>query len=238
MISIKLLGIAATPIKEGNCENIVRYALEAAQELGDVDTEFISMAGKDVKACIHCQWCIENRAPCKFEDDVHSIFESIENCDGIIMGSPAWLNTLSPFLLNLFSRARYQVFFTNNFRNRVAGLLTVGFFGFGMEHAIDVMQNVVSCFNIISVADGSALCSTRVFDQRPAYLERGVLDHSQGLAQTKLVATRVVEVSRMMKYAREAGVGLPDELQRTVVGGKPLAKEKQVFRKGVWRSNT
>jgi len=235
MVKIKLLGLAATPIEEGNCENLVRYALEAAEELGDVETEFISTAGKDIQVCIHCQWCIENRAPCKFKDDVHLILDAIERCDGLILGSPTWINTLSPFLLNIFSRARYLVFFTNRLRNRVAGLLTLGFFGFGMERALDTMRQVVSCFSIIPVSEGSALCSTRAYGGRPAYLEQGVLDDKQGMSQTKLVATRVVEITRMMKYAKEAGIGIPDEVQRTVVGGKPAPEGQKIFVDGVWR---
>jgi multimeric flavodoxin WrbA len=235
MDNITILGLSATPIKDGNCDKLVKYALNAAAELGHVDTAFMSTAGKDIKACIHCQWCIENRAPCKFQDDVQEIFDEIEKCDGLIVGSPAWINTLSPFLLNIFSRARYLAFFTNKFRNRVAGMLTLGFLGFGLEHALDTMGNIISSFHMIPVANGSALASTRAYGQRPSYLKNGVLDDKWGLLQVKEVATRVVELTRMIKYAREAGVGLPEQLQRTVTGGKVVDADQKVFIDGVWR---
>jgi multimeric flavodoxin WrbA len=235
MDTVRILGISATPIESGNCDNLVQYTLKAAEEMGDVETEFITTADKEIQACIHCQWCIENRAPCKFDDDVHPIFAGIENCDGLIIGSPTWVNTLSPFLLNVFSRARYQAFFTNKFRNRVAGLLTLGFLGFGMERALDTLRHVLSAFNMITVGEGSALGSTRAYGQRPAYLERGVLDDEWGLIQAKAVAVRVVEVSRMIKYAKEAGMGLPKEFERTVTGGKVREADLKVFMDGVWR---
>ncbi|RJR27625.1 MAG: flavodoxin family protein [Desulfobacteraceae bacterium] len=235
MVPIKLLGVSATPIKDGNCDSLVKKALEFAEELGDVNTEFMSTAGKEIKVCIHCQWCIENRAPCRFKDDVHEILDGIERCDGLIIGSPAWINTLSPFVLNIFSRARYQVFFTNKFRNKVAGLLTLGFFGIGLEHALDVLRNVVSCFNIIPVAEASVLASTAAYGERPAYLEHGVLDDKRGMRQTKAVATRVVELTRMLKYARQAGVGLPERLQLTAIGAQVKQADQKVFVDGVWR---
>lgn len=235
MIKIKLLGISATPINNGNCDNLVQYALGAAKELGDVETKFINTADKEIMVCRHCQWCIENRSPCKFKDDVHEILDSIEECDGFIVGSPAWLNTLSPFLINIFSRARYQVFFTNKFRNRVAGLLTLGFFGIGMEHALDTMHNILGGMYILTVGVAWAIGSSKAYGQRPEYLERGVLDDKWGLIRTKAVAHRVVEVSRMIKYAREAGIILPAELQRTPVGGKVTEPDEKVFVDGVWR---
>lgn len=235
MVKVKIIGISASPIQNGNSDKLVKSALKTAKELGDVETDFISTAGKDIKVCIHCQWCIEHRAPCKFKDDAHEFLARIEECDGLILGSPTWLNTLSPFFLNLFSRARYQVFFTNKFRNRPVGLLTLGFLGFGMERALDTMRNIVTSFYMIPVAEGSALGSTRAYGERPAYLEHGVLDDKWGMVQTKAVATRVVELSRMLKYAREANVGLNENQKLTPIGGKPKLADQKVFVDGVWR---
>lgn len=235
MIQIRVLGMSVTPIKNGNCDRLVQRALEGAKELGNVETKFISTADKEIKACCHCQWCIENRLPCKFKDDVHEILDSIEECDGLIVGSPTWMATLSPFLINILSRARYQIFFTNKFRNRVAGLLTLGFLGIGMEHALDTMRHMLLGMHMLTVAGGWAVGTSRAYGQRPDYLEHGVLDDKWGMIQAKAVAIRVVEVSRMIKYAKQAGVILPTELQWTPVGGKVKETEKKVFAGGVWR---
>jgi len=234
-VKIRILGLSATPIMDGNCDKLVQCALKTAEELGGVETEFITTADKEIKVCKHCQWCIENRAPCKFKDDVHEILDRIERCDGLIIGSPTWINSLSPFLLNIFSRARYQVFFTNKFRNKVAGLLTLGFFGIGLERAIDIMRNVVIAFNIIPVAEATTLSSTAAYGERPAYMEKGVLGDEKGINNTKNVSTRVVELSRMIKYARLAEVGLPEHLQHTVVGGNVKKADQKIFVDGVWR---
>jgi len=235
MVKVKILGLSASPIQNGNSDKLVQFALKACEELGDVETEFISTADKKIQVCDHCQWCIENRAPCKIRDDVHEVLASIERCDGLMLGSPTWLNTLSPFLVNIFSRARYQVFFTNKFRNRVVGLLTLGFLGFGMERALDTMRNIVSCFYMIPVGEGSALGSARAYGKRPTYLEHGVLDDEWGMFRAQAVATRVVEVSRMLKYAGEAAVGLNEDQKRPITGSKPKPADQKVFVDGVWR---
>ena len=65
--------------------------------------------------------------------------------------------------------------------------------------------------------------------QRPAYLERGVLDDKAGMRCVSLAAIRVVEVGRMIKYAQNAGVGLSKD--QMVTPGARLTKNKK-FVKG------
>ena len=71
MPDIKILGISGTPVEDGNCGTMVKEALKVAEELSDpklghVETEFITLADKEIAMCKHCQWCIENRSPCKY----------------------------------------------------------------------------------------------------------------------------------------------------------------------------
>ena len=85
------------------------------------------------------------------------------------------------------------------------------------------------------VARGWACASTAAFGQRPAYLEHGVLDDEAGMARVRDVAIKVVDFTRMVKYARDAGVELPEEYRRTFRGTRVREKEKKVFVDGVWR---
>ena len=235
MAKVKILGISGTPVINGNCDIMVQEALKAGAELGDVETEFITLADKEIAICSHCQWCIENMAPCKIQDDAPAIYKKIEDCDGLILGSPAWLNTLSPFLLNLFSRARHTIFFVDNYRNKPVSLLTLGFLGYGLDNAISVMKDIVSTMNMLPVATARAIVSGRVFGKRPDYLEHGVLDDSFGILQTRQAGYRVVEVARMIKFSADNGIKVPDNYRFTVTGGRIRSREKKVFVKGVWR---
>ena len=72
-VDIKILGLSATPVKDGNCDTFVKEGLKGARELegegGKVMTEFVSLAVKKIAMCQNCLWCIENKAPCKVKDD-------------------------------------------------------------------------------------------------------------------------------------------------------------------------
>jgi len=237
-VDVKILGISGTPIKGGNCDTLVQESLRMAKEVGDVtggvETEFITLADKDIAMCQHCQWCIENRAPCKIKDDAHVVFDKIMESDGVIFGAPTWVMTLAPPLTILFSRVRYYAFFTRKFHNKVAGYLTVGFFGFGLEQTLDSMENITKAA-MIPVARGWAIASTAAFGERPKYLEEGVLGDKAGVLRARNVSVRVVEVARMIKYAGQHGVVLPEQYRTTVTGGHWDSTREKLLAEGVWR---
>jgi len=237
-VNVKILGISGTPIKGGNCDTLVQESLRVAKELGNVtggvETEFITLADKDIAMCQHCQWCIENRAPCKIKDDAQIVFSRILESDGIILGAPTWVMTLAPPLTILFSMVRYYTFFTREFYNKVAGYLTVGFFGFGLEQALDTMENLTKAM-MIPVARGWALASTAAFGERPKYLKEGVLEDKAGVLRARNVGVRVVEVARMIKYATQHGIVLPEQYRATPTGGHWERSREKVLVEGVWR---
>ena len=237
-VNVKILGISATPIKGGNCDTLVQESLKAAREVGDtvggVETEFITLAGKNIAMCQHCQWCMKNRKPCKIKDDAHPIYEEMIQSDGIIFGGPTWVLTLAPPLTILFSRVRYYGFFTRKLQNKVAGYLTVGFFGWGLDQALDTMENLTKLF-MIPVARGWATASTAAFGERPKYLEEGVIGDKAGILRARNVGVRVVEVARMVKYATQNGVVLPEQYRTTITGGHWEVPREKVFVEGVWR---
>ena len=232
-VPIKVVGISGTSIKDGNCDKVMKEALETAASFENVETEFITLSGKKIMTCIHCQWCIENRQPCKYKDDTQMIYEMMERADGMLLASPTWGMTVAPPLINLLSRGRYHSFMTDTFRNKVAGAITLGWFGFGLDTALATIINYVSARSMIPVARAAALSSTAAFGQRAAYMEHGVLDDKAGVARVRNVALRVVEVTRMIKYAREAGIVTPEA--GTITGGRLPRKNKVHIVEGVWR---
>jgi hypothetical protein len=77
--------------------------------------------------------------------------------------------------------------------------------------------------------------STIYQGERPSYLEHGVLDDKRGMVMANQVGVRVVEITRMIKYATQQGVTLPDDYKTTVFGGHWEKKRKKVYVDGVWR---
>ncbi len=217
-VKVKILGISGTPIEGGNCDKLVQEALKGAAELDGVETEFVTLANKKIAACQHCQYCMENRTSCKIKDDAHMIFDMMVEADGIILGGPTWNRSMSPPLLDLFSRTRQFIFFTQALRNKVGGFVTLGWFGHGMDRALEVIKNTVYSNGIIPVAEGAAVVSAIAIGKRAAYMEHGVLDDSHGVRVVRGVGRRVVEVARMIKCAREAGLVMR-EVTNLATGG-------------------
>jgi len=236
-LDIRLLGISGTPINGGNCDTAVKEALKAAAEavnnIGNVTTDFVSLSNKKVAMCTHCQWCIENKSLCKIKDDFRPILEKMEQADGMILGGPTWIGTLAPPIINLFSRMRYVVFFTQKLRNKPVGLVTVGFFGRHMDKALDVLESMSFPPLMLPVGRASAIASTYAFGERAKYSEHGVLDDARGIKLIRNVGVRVAEIAVMLKYAKEAGVQLPDEYILQSSGGHRSKRQK--FVDGAWR---
>lgn len=233
MIEVRILGVSGTVVLNGNCDKLMQEALNAAGKLENVQTEFVTLADKNVACCKHCQFCVEKRQPCNIEDDAQPLYQMMEKADGMLLGAPTWGYTIAPPLINLLSRGRYHSFMTDTFRNKPVGAITLGWFGFGMDHALTTIHNYVSARSMIPVARATALSSTAAYGERAAYMKNGVLDDKAGVARVRAAAIRTVEVTRMIKYAKEAGIVTPEA--GTVTGGRLPRKQKVEIVEGVWR---
>jgi len=219
-VPVKIIGISATGIIDGNCDKIMKVALETAAGFDHVETEFITLADKEIMTCKHCQWCIENAKPCKYEDDATWILQKMEKADGFIWGAPVWSHTIPPHMINLISRARFQCFFTGTLRNKVLGTFVVSWFGVGEEMALMNLEALGHNYLLLPVYRGWARVSTAAFGRRPQYMENGALDDAAGMARIKTMAKRVVEISRKIRFAENAGVGVPTSETRSITCGK------------------
>ena len=214
----KILGISGSPIKGGNCDKLVQAALSAAAEIEGIETEFITLADKNIGICIHCQWCIENHARCKIKDDVHEVHDKMFEADGLILGGPTYNHVLSTQMVNLFNRGREELFFGHRVYNKgiPGGAVTLGWFGAGMESALSIITNLMESWGIFPVGAASAITSSAWKGGRADYQPNGVLDDQRGVYIVKeMVGRRLAKIAKMMKYARDAGLnaayGMPDK---------------------------
>ena len=226
-VPIKIIGISATATKSGNCDRVMEEALKTAASFDHVTTEFITLSDKEFMTCKHCQWCIENSKPCKYNDDATWILDKMAEADGMIWGTPVWSHTIPPYMIDIISRARYQCFFSGELRNKVLGTYVVSWFGVGEEMALMTLEALGHNYLMIPVYRGWARVSKIAFGQRPEYMENGALDDAAGMVRIRTMAKRVVEISRKMKFAEEAGVGLPDKEIRSITCGRYPAWHKQ-----------
>ena len=70
-----------------------------------IETLEVYLSNQDIRGCVDCGFCKENHK-CSFDDLVNKTNEMLEECDGVVIGSPVYyggLNgTLKSFLDRLF----------------------------------------------------------------------------------------------------------------------------------------
>jgi len=125
MRMIKVVGISGSPREEGNTDFLVKETLAAAQEVEGVQTEFISLARKDIQPCDGCNSCKQAKK-CHIQDDFESIYKTMEEADGIIIGSPVYFGSATPQVKSLIDRAGYiQGRRGDKFKGKVGGPIVV-----------------------------------------------------------------------------------------------------------------
>ena len=90
---MKILGVSASPHKGGTTDRPVCEVLEGGEGAGaECETEFVSLAGLEVRACTACLGCVEDNV-CVIKDDMADLREKIVNADAYVIGAPNYFST-------------------------------------------------------------------------------------------------------------------------------------------------
>jgi len=90
---MKVCGIVGSPKKNGNVDLLVSQVLKGGNSQG-AETHKIYLNDLSIKPC---QSCGVDPHPkyCLFDDDMKLIYEALESCDVIVLGSPVYFDTVS-----------------------------------------------------------------------------------------------------------------------------------------------
>lgn len=218
-MDIKILGICGSPVKGGNTEAFLDEALKTAREMDGVSTEMISVAGKNIGGCRHCNWCllkqIEGRV-CNIDDDMQDIYPKIIEADALLVATPTYFTRLSGYTAIFIDRLRSVLmgrYYRGQLTNKVVGAMTVLWWrNFGAETALLSVVSAFMAANMIVVGSGEGVCQfgavglssengTGKFDPEDRL---GVLKDERGIKSAHTLARRVVEVTRTLKAGKEA----------------------------------
>jgi multimeric flavodoxin WrbA len=121
---VKVIAIIGSPRKNGNTEALAAHTLKAIAEEG-IETEIISLAGKDIRPCNACMACNES-AECSIKDDLLPIYQKMKAADGIILASPVYYGSCTALLKALMERAGWLSRVDGQpFKGKVGGPLVV-----------------------------------------------------------------------------------------------------------------
>ncbi len=84
---LKVLGINGSPRKGGNSDTLLKHILAGAESSGCA-TEAIRLCDYDIKGCIGCEKCRNDKACTGVDDDMQFIYPKIKEAKGLVLVSP------------------------------------------------------------------------------------------------------------------------------------------------------
>jgi multimeric flavodoxin WrbA len=122
---MKVVGIAGSLRAKSNTLQYVKTALNVLDRSG-LETELISLRGKELKPCNGCYDCVKKGYCTIEEDDFDDILSKIREAEGIILGSPVYLSSVVPQMMSLLARATFVAYWSDKFfSGKVGGPITV-----------------------------------------------------------------------------------------------------------------
>lgn len=102
---MKVFAVNASSRKDGNTAILINTVLEEIRKEG-IETEFLQLAGHELKGCKACYLCFKNknRRCAQDTDMLNEILEKMSSADGIILGSPTYFCDVSTNMKALIER--------------------------------------------------------------------------------------------------------------------------------------
>ena len=121
---MKVFGICASP-RNDTTYYVLSQALEKLENHG-FKTEMFECRAKDIKPCMHCDYCLENRK-CIIQDDMAEVYENLQSADGIILATPVHSGSISSNLSAIMDRTRaLEAVDYNLLRGKIGMSIAVG----------------------------------------------------------------------------------------------------------------
>ncbi len=92
-MTVKVLGISASPRANSNSDLLLQQALAGAQSAG-AQTEYIRLCDLDIALCVECNTCYET-GNCKIEDDYQPLMAKMLDADRLIFATPIFFMSVS-----------------------------------------------------------------------------------------------------------------------------------------------
>ncbi|MGA2120707.1 MAG: flavodoxin family protein [Methanoregula sp.] len=100
---MKIIGINASPKGEkSQTRRLVMGVLEGARQAG-ADITFVDVCGLDIHYCTACGTCYA-KGECIHDDDYPALLEKMLDADGIVLGSPNYINQVTAQLKTMLDR--------------------------------------------------------------------------------------------------------------------------------------
>lgn len=192
-----LLGICGSPRKQGT-DFAVNYALNYAAEKFGFETEFWTVRGKNIKFCVHCDYCVREKKGCTHVDNMQDLYPLLNEAKFLLFGTPIFQGNVSGQLKTIMDRCRALVAQNPTiFKNKIGAALAVGGDrSGGQEIAIRTILDFYQQNHIISVSGGAFGANLGAGLWTKDLGKKGIEEDEEGLRAIRKIIKRMAEFKK------------------------------------------
>lgn len=147
---MKIIGINGSPRKKASTTlKLIQGVLDGAKEKG-AKTEFVDICKLKINFCTGCNSCFST-GECVYDDDAAVLLEKIKEADGVVIGSPVYIDSVTAQLkrwIDRESNAYHCMAFLGSGKYGCA-VATSG--GFKEQEVVDYLNHIITDLGIVSV---------------------------------------------------------------------------------------
>ncbi len=145
---MKIIGINSSPKGEkSQTRRLVMAVLEGARQTG-ADVTFVDICGLEIKYCTACCACYAT-GECIHDDDFPALLEKMQAADGIVLGSPNYINQVTAQLKTMLDRMADVIHCQSFYGKYGCAVCTAG--GSHVDEVADYMNFTLSNFGMTTV---------------------------------------------------------------------------------------
>ena len=120
-MSIEVLGISGSPVKNSNTDRLVKAVMDAT----GLESEFVKLSLIDVRPCLACKECVPDNV-CKVNDDFPELSEKIKKTKALIIGGYIPYGQIDGFTKALLERFWSLRHVNNLLRGKLCATILTG----------------------------------------------------------------------------------------------------------------
>jgi len=152
---MKVVAFNGSPRKDGNTTILINHVLRELEKEG-VETELVQLSGKEIRGCIACYKCFENKDQhCAVKNDIaNECIEKMIKAEGILLGSPVYFTDVTAEMKALIDRAGFVSMANGGMYKNKVGATVVAVRRSGAIHTLDTMNHFFLAGQMIIIGRG------------------------------------------------------------------------------------
>jgi multimeric flavodoxin WrbA len=152
---MKVVAFNGSPRKDGNTFILINHVFRELEKEG-VETELFQLSGREIRGCIACYKCFENKDQrCAVKNDIaNECIEKMIKAEGIILGSPVYFTDVTAEMKALIDRAGLVSMANGGTYKNKIGAAVVAARRAGAIHALDTMSHFFLSGQMMIIGQG------------------------------------------------------------------------------------